>query len=124
MLIATTMSPAQTAYCLARAAYDAAIAESGRRAPMPGPGASEAEVDAWLDASEAAHQELELDRLFAECRAAEDAMLAWSFAVARQTAGSDRAVLATIAEIEAAMDHPSHLSTRNKAIDIALRLAA
>lgn len=124
MTTAATMSPAQTAYCLARASYDAAIAESSRIAPMPGEGASEEVVEAWLDASEEAHQSLGLDRLFDELRAAEDVMLAWSFSVARREAGRSKAKLRLIAEVEAGMGKALHLATRIKAIDLALRLAA
>jgi len=121
---AATMSPAQTAYCLARATYDAAIAEQNRLAPQPPQGAPESEVDAWLDASEDAHESLGLSRLFGALRAAEDAMLAWSFEVARKEAGRSRVALAAIAKVEAAMDKPLHLTSRTRAIDLALRLAA
>ena len=121
---AAAMSPVQTAYCLARASYDAAIAEQNRLAPAPAQGAPESEVDAWLDASEEAHESLGLSRLFDALRAAEDAMLAWSFGVARKEAGRSRAKLALIADIESNIGKPMHLTTRTKAIDIALRLAA
>ena len=124
MNAAATMSPAQTAYCLARATYDVAIAEQNRLAPPPAQGAPESEVDAWLDASEEAHVSLGLSRLFDALRAAEDAMLAWSFEVARKEAGRSKAKLAIIAEVEANIGKPLHLTSRTRAIDIALRLAA
>mgnify|MGYP003554338055 FL=1 len=109
---------------IARAAHDAALAEVTRRAPMPGPDADEATVDAWLDESERAHGELRVDALGAALAAAEEAMLAWSFEVARSTAAGNQAALRAIAEIEAGIQRASHMSTRTKAIDLALRLAA
>lgn len=124
MLASVPMSPAQSAYILARATYDAAITEQNRLAPQPPQGAPESEVDAWLDASEAAHESLGLSRLFNALHAAEDAMLAWSFEVARKEAGRSRIKLAMIAEVEANIGKPLHLVSRTKAIDIALRLAA
>ena len=116
------MSPAQTTYTIARAAHDAALAESTRRAPMPGPDADEATVDAWLDASEQAHTELRIDALGAALASAEDALLAWSFAQARVTAAGNDAAFAAIAAVEAGIKKALHLPTRTKAIDLALRL--
>lgn len=79
-----TMDPTQVAYTIARAVYDAANAELVRRtAGMPT--TTDAELDVWAEASEAAHQALGMDRLFEALGAAEDAMLAWSFEVARRT---------------------------------------
>lgn len=118
------MSPEQTAYCAARALYDSAIAEVTRLAPMPGPDASDEETEAWLDASELAHGRLGLDALSDALARAEDAMLAWSFVVARREAGKSRAKLALLDQIEAGIGKPLHLQTRRKAIDLALRLAA
>lgn len=123
---AAPMSPEQIAYCAARALYDSAIAEvtrlATRLAPMPGPTASDEETEAWLDASEQAYEALGVDALSDRLARAEDAMLAWSFAVARREAGKSRAKLALIAQIEAGIGKPLHLQTRRKAIDIALRL--
>lgn len=119
---AAPMSPEQTAYCAARALYDSAIAEVTRRAPMPGPTASDEETEAWLDASEQAYEALGVDALSDALARAEDAMLAWSFVVARREAGKSRAKLALIAQIEAGIGKALHLQTRRKAIDLALRL--
>ena len=55
---------------------------------------------------------------------AEDALLAWSFAVARREAGRSRAKLALVAEIERGVGEAKHLRSRVKAIDLALRLVA
>lgn len=124
MTTATTesMSPAQVNYCIARAAYDSAVSEMVRTVKAPADGASEEEVDAWLDAEEDARQALGLDRLFDLLRSAEDAMLAWSFAVARRTAGRRKDQIAAIAEVEAAAATYGHV--RTKALDLALRLSA
>lgn len=117
-----SMSPAQINYCIARAAYEAALSEMASRIQPPGDGASEEEIDAWLDAEEEVRDALGMDDLFAQLRAAEDAMLAWSFAVARRTAGRRKNQLAAIAEVEAAAATYGHARTR--ALDLALRLAA
>ena len=119
-----TTSPAQTVYMIARAALDSAYAEIARLAPMPGEGAGESTVDAWLDASEAARSDLGVDGLEAAVAAAEDALLTWSFAVARREAGRSRVKLALIAEIERGVGEARHLRSRIKAIDLALRLSA
>lgn len=118
-----SMSPAQHAYLLARAAYDAAIAESNRRTSGM-PSATDEEFEIWNDACETAHTDLGMDRLSDLLAAAEDALLAWSFGVARKEAGRSKAKLALIASIEAGICKPQHLLTRNKTIDMALRLCA
>lgn len=121
---AATLAPAQLTYMIARATVDAAYAEIARRAPMPGPGAPDEAVEAWLDASEAVCAELAVDAAEAALAVAEDALLAWSFAVARRTAGRSRAKLALVAELERGVGEARHLRTRAKAIDLALRLSA
>ena len=121
---AATTSPQQAIYMLTRATVDAAYAEIARRAPMPGPGAPDEAVEAWLDASEAARAELAVDAAEAALTAAEDALLAWSFAVARREAGRSRVKLALIAELERGVGEARHLRTRTKAIDLTLRLSA
>ena len=65
-----------------------------------------------------------IDRLSNLLATAEEALLAWSFEVARKEAGRSKAKLRLIAEVEAGMGKALHLATRNKAIDLALRLAA
>lgn len=123
---AETMHPTQTAYIIARAALDAAYAAQNAAVPAPGPDATEEAVEAWLDESEAAHSMLGIDALFSAVDAAERAMLAWSFQVARSECKGRgaKAKLATIAEIEAGIERPLGLTIRRKAIDLALRLAA
>ena len=116
------MSPAQAAYLLARAEYDAAIAESNARTSGM-PTATDEEFEAWNDACEEARSVLGIDRLSNLLAVAEEALLAWSFKVARKTAAGDRAALATIDYMEANLGLPLHLTTRRKAVDIALRLA-
>jgi hypothetical protein len=113
------MSPAQTAYCVALAAYEHAHAEASRRAPAPPEGASEAEIVAWTEAIEVAEDALGLGDLVVAKRRAEDAMLTWSFAQARAVAPTLEA-LATIAYLET---KTNHLRARAKLIDAALRLA-
>lgn len=120
---AATLAPAQLTYMIARAALDSAYAEIARLAPMPGEGADETAVDAWLDASEEVRASLGVDGLEAELASAEDALLAWSFAVARRTAGRSRAKLTLVAQIERGVGEAQHLRTRIKAIDLALRLS-
>ncbi len=117
------MAPAQTAYLLARATYDAAISESNRRTSGM-PSETDEEFEVWNDACEAAREDLGIGRLSDLLDAAESALLAWSFTIARQTAAGDRAALATIDFMEANLGKPLHLTTRRKAVDIALRLAA
>lgn len=121
--ILDTMSPAQTAYLLARASYDAAIAESNRRTNGM-PSETDEEFEAWNDACEAAREDLGIGRLSDILDAAEAHMLAWSFEVARKTAAGDAAALTTIEHIAANINKPLHLVTRRKAIDLALRLTA
>lgn len=121
---AAPMSPAQIAYVTARALLDSAHAESARLAPMPGPDASDDAVEAWLDASEALRSTLGLDRLVEALTVAEDALLSWSFVVARREAGRSRAKLALVAQLETGVRQARHLQIRCKAIDLALRLAA
>lgn len=120
---AARTAPEQISYMIARAALDSAYAEIARLAPMPGPDADEPAVDAWLDASEEVRAGLGVDGLEAALASAEDALLAWSFAVARREAGRSKRKLALIAEVEAGMSNPLHLVARGKAIDLALRLA-
>ena len=117
-----TTSPQQAIYMITRATLDAAYAEVARLAPVPGEGADEAAVEAWLDASEAARTALAVDAAEAALAAAEDALLAWSFAVARREAGRSRVKLALIAEVERGIGEARHLRSRTKAIDLALRL--
>lgn len=117
-----SMSPAQHAYLLARAEYDAAIAESNRRTSGM-PSTTDEEFEVWNDACETAREDLGIGRLSDLLDAAESALLAWLFKVARETAAGDRAALATIAYMEANLGKPLHLTTRRKAVDIALRLA-
>lgn len=119
---ATPTAPEQTVYMITRAALDAAYAEVARLAPVPGEGAPEEAVEAWLDASEEVRSALGVDGLEAALAAAEDALLAWSFAVARREAGRSRVKLALIAEVERGVGEARHLRTRAKAIDLALRL--
>ncbi len=121
--ILDNMSPAQRAYLLARAAYDAATAEATRRTTGMPTGTDE-EFEVWNDACEAAREDLGIGRLSDLLDAAEVALLAWSFEVARKTAAGDTAALATIAHVEANIGKPLHIITRRKTIDIALRLAA
>ena len=120
---AARTAPEQTTYMIARAALDSAYAEIARLAPMPGPDADEPAVDAWLDASEEVRAGLGVDGLEAALASAEDALLAWSFAVARREAGRSKRKLALVAEIERGVGEARHLRSRVKAIDLALRLA-
>ena len=53
-----------------------------------------------------------------------DALLAWSFAVARREAGHSRGKLALIAEVERGVGEARHLRSRIRAIALALRLSA
>jgi tryptophan 2,3-dioxygenase len=119
---APAMHPTQARYIAARALYEDAAAEAQRRCPAPAQDAPEAEVEAWLEASEAADLELGVSRLMGELVAAEDAMLAWSLEVARKSAGRSRVKLGMIATLERGL--PRHHAIRAKAIDLALRLAA
>ena len=118
-----TMSAAQTAYLLARATYDAAIAEATRRTTDM-PTATDEEFEVWNDACEAAREDLGIGRLSDILDAAEEALLAWSFEVARKEAGCSKAKLALIAKVEAGIRKPLHLRTRIQTIDMALRLCA
>ena len=120
---AAALAPAQLTYMIARAALDSAYAEIARLAPMPGPDADEPAVDAWLDASEEVRASLGVVGLEAALASAEDALLAWSFAVARREAGRSKRKLALVAEIERGVGEARHLRSRVKAIDLALRLA-
>lgn len=119
----TDTSPEQTVYMIARASYDAAISEIARRAPQPGPTADDSEVDAWLDASETARAEMCVDALSEALDAAEEALLAWSFKVARKEAGKSRRKLAAIAEVENGIRRAVNRAFRTRALDLALRLA-
>ena len=118
-----TMSAAQTAYLLARATYDAAIAEATRRTTDM-PTATDEEFEVWNDACEAAREDLGIGRLSDILDAAEEALLAWSFEVARKEAGRSKAKLTLIAKVEAGIRNPLHLRTRIQTIDMALRLCA
>lgn len=121
---AATLSAEQTVYMITRAAHDAAIAEISRRAPQPGPDAPESEVDAWLDTSEAVRAELGVDALAGALTAAEDALLAWSFTVARREAGRSRRKIAAIDAVELGLRRPAGFAFRARALDLALRLHA
>jgi len=121
--ILDTMSPAQTAYLLARATYDAATAEATRRTTGM-PTATDEEFEVWNNTCEAARTDLDIDRLSNLLATAEEALLAWSFEVARKEAGRSKSKLALITKVEAGIRKPLHLRTRIQMIDMALRLCA
>jgi hypothetical protein len=124
-IIATaTPSPAQSAYFLALAAYESVLAEMHRRCPDVPDGASDEECAAAWAREDEVSAELRIADFRNALNLAERAVLAWSFTVARKTAGRSKSKLAAIAEVEAGIEESRHFNLRCRAIDIALRLAA
>ena len=120
------MHPTQTAYITTRALYEEACAEASRRT-RDLPFVTDAEQDAWDVAAETARDDLQIERLGVAMREAEDAVLAWSFEVARKTIKAGPRVLRTtklelVANIEARC--LTSLAARTGALDLALRLSA
>jgi hypothetical protein len=112
-----TMNATQTAYAIARATYDTALA--AHRAETVGLD-WDGDFDAADDACEASRARHGLDALSNALVAAEEAMLDWSLSASLKVAS--KAQRATV--IEVSTKGRRSLAIRAKLIDLALRLAA
>lgn len=124
--MALTAHPTQSAYIIARALYEEACAESSRRTKDL-PFVTPSDMDAWDVAAEAAREDLQIERLGTAMREAEDAMLAWSFEVARKVIkAGPRALRTTKLELVSDIETRCRVSlaARTGALDLALRLVA
>ena len=95
----------------------AANAEHVARLASGTSGAGKRKRIAALEAEARLASALAVDAAEAALAAAEDALLAWSFAVARREAGRSRAKLALIAEVERGVGEARHLRSRTRAIE-------
>ncbi len=128
------LHPTQGAHAIAASALDCAREELYKRT-RDLPTSTDEELEAWDAASEAARAELKIDALTDALVEAEDALLRWSFAVARRTLADRRGKAAKrfaadvlmIDALEGACFGTAprrfrDLRARAKSIDIALRL--
>lgn len=115
------MNAFQTRYAVARAHLDTLRAELRTACPQPAADADEATWDAHFDAEAATEIRLGIGVAEHAVSEAEDAMVRWSFDVARKTAtGSARLDVETVA----AKWPRVNVSHRARLVDLALRLAA
>ena len=110
--------PLQLAYFLARAAYEVALEELGRRCRAEG--IDTRDDDAAFDREEEICGELKTRQLFQAQQSAEDAVIRWSVEKSRALATPAQSkMLDELLELS-----PRHPSIRAKMLDAALRLRA